>query len=472
MVPRLAVILPTMFLVAIGLVMVYSSSSIVSFVEEGDSSGEALKQVLFAVIGTIAAVAAYRFATQNNLRGKIGWGYYYVCIALLILTPLVGSEALGATRWIRIGPVGIQASEFLKIALVVAMALYVCIALLILTPLVGSEALGATRWIRIGPVGIQASEFLKIALVVAMALIAEEYATGRIDVLDAIKRVGLLIVVPLLFLYLTQSDLGTTMICFVGLFTVLVCAGLPRSIIVAMALFAVLFVVISVVATGYRSDRMIFLDPWSDPDDKGYQLIHSFQAIAMALFAVLFVVISVVATGYRSDRMIFLDPWSDPDDKGYQLIHSFQAIASGGFFGTGVGNSYEKLQYLPEAETDFIFAIICEELGFVGGAGVIVAFVILAYGGMRIASKATSPFGSFVAAGLVAIRGRGLGRDAYIPGVSQHRVRCGLRSYHGQAPAFHLLGGIVDDIVAPARWGGAGDFVRLPQRRGVSSTAG
>lgn len=309
MVPRLAVILPTMFLVAIGLVMVYSSSSIVSFVEEGDSSGEALKQVLFAVIGTIAAVAAYRFATQNNLRGKIGWGYYFVCIALLILTPLVGSEALGATRWIRIGPVGIQASEFLK-----------------------------------------------IALVVAMALIAEEYATGRIDVLDAIKRVGLLIVVPLLFLYLTQSDLGTTMICFVGLFTVLVCAGLPRSIIVAMALFAVLFVVISVVATGYRSDRMIFLDPWSDPDDKGYQ-----------------------------------------------LIHSFQAIASGGFFGTGVGNSYEKLQYLPEAETDFIFAIICEELGFVGGAGVIVAFVILAYGGMRIASKATSPFGSFVAAGLVAM---------------------------------------------------------------------
>ncbi len=296
MVPRLAVILPTMFLVAIGLVMVYSSSSIASFVEEGDSSGEALKQVLFAVIGTIAAVAAYRFATQSNLRGKIGWGYYFVCIALLILTPLVGSEALGATRWIRIGPVGIQASEFLK-----------------------------------------------IALVVAMALIAEEYATGRIDVLDAIKRVGLLIVVPLLFLYLTQSDLGTTMICFVGLFTVLVCAGLPRSIIVAMVVFAVLFVVISVVATGYRSDRMIFLDPWSDPDDKGYQ-----------------------------------------------LIHSFQAIASGGFFGTGVGNSYEKLQYLPEAETDFIFAIICEELGFVGGAGVIVAFVILAYGGMRRAPSARS----------------------------------------------------------------------------------
>ena len=92
----------------------------------------------------------------------------------------------------------------------------------------------------------------------------------------------------------------------------------------------------------------------------------------LALGAVM-VLISILVSSYRSDRLFnFLDPWADEQGTGYQLIHSFKALAAGGIFGVGIGNSYEKLQYLPEAETDFIFAIIGEELGLVGALLVIV----------------------------------------------------------------------------------------------------
>ena len=114
--------------------------------------------------------------------------------------------------------------------------------------------------------------------------------------------------------------------------------------------------------------------------------------------------IAVLSKSYRADRLgSFADPWADAQGTGYQLVHSFKALASGGLLGAGIGNSYEKLQYLPEAETDFIFAIIGEELGLVGALLVIIAFLVFMRGGFLIASQASTPFGSLLAAGLTVM---------------------------------------------------------------------
>jgi cell division protein FtsW len=120
----------------------------------------------------------------------------------------------------------------------------------------------------------------------------------------------------------------------------------------------------------------------------------------------LFAILAVLLSGYRGDRFLFLNPWNDGENgygKGYQLVHSYYAISEGGLFGVGLGNSREKYLYLPESETDFIFAIICEELGFVGAFIVIVAFLALLWAGMRIARGANDDFGAMIAGSITVM---------------------------------------------------------------------
>ena len=309
MVPRLLVILSTALLVVVGLVMVYSSSSITSLVEQGNPTGETVKQVIFAFIGVLAAVLIAKLAKEGHWRGPIGRWFYLICIAGLVLTAALGTVGLGARRWLVIGPVSLQISEFAKIALVIMAAKYV-----------------------------------------------EEYWEGNISGWDLLKPCAL-IILPLIFILIAQSDLGTTIICLVGLVAVLFCSGTPVKYMVAIIVALVAFALVMI---------------WFQP--------------------------------YRAQRFFsFTDPWADAQGTGYQLVHSYLALGSGGFFGSGIGNSYEKLQYLPEAETDFIFAIIGDELGFFGGAVVIVAFLAFLWGGFRIAQQARSPFMSYVAAGLTTM---------------------------------------------------------------------
>ncbi len=310
MAPRVMVALSTLALVVLGLVMVYSSSSITAFVEQGDSTGEAIKQCLFVIIGVVFAVGAILFGKHDFLRGTGALIFWGVCMALLVLTALLGTVGLGAKRWLIVGPVSIQISEFAK-----------------------------------------------IAFVLLAARIAEDYRNGAIDMYEALKQAAIFIIIPLGFLFVTQSDLGTTLICCVGLFMVLVLSGLPSRIIVGILAVGAVLVLVAILLSSYRSDRLFN----------------------------------------------FLDPWSDEQGTGYQLIHSFKALAAGGFFGVGIGNSYEKLQYLPEAETDFIFAIIGEELGLFGALLVICAFLVFLRGGFLIASQSKSMFSGFVAAGLTTM---------------------------------------------------------------------
>jgi cell division protein FtsW len=98
--------------------------------------------------------------------------------------------------------------------------------------------------------------------------------------------------------------------------------------------------------------------------------------------------------------MAFFDPWSDPQKGGYQIIQSLIALGSGGFFGVGLGNSKQKLLYLPAAHTDFIFPIIGEELGFIGTLSIVVLFFVFAWRGMKISFHAPDLFGSMLAGGI------------------------------------------------------------------------
>lgn len=310
MVPRLMVGLAALALVVLGLVMVYSSSSITAFIEEGDSTGEAIKQCIFVVIGIVCAIAIVLFIKTDTLYGLGGYLFWGGCIVLLLLTPVLGTSALGAKRWIVLGPVSIQVSEFIK-----------------------------------------------IAFILMAARIAQDYRQGEIDLHQTVARSIVYIILPLAFLFLTQSDLGTTLICCVGLLVVMMLSGLSSRVLLVIIGAGILFGILAIAFQGYRSGR-----------------IES-----------------------------FLDPWGTAQEGGYQLVHSFKALAAGGLFGVGIGNSYEKLQYLPEAETDFIFAIIGEEMGLIGAVLVIVAFLAILRGGFMIASQSRSSYGRCVAAGLTTM---------------------------------------------------------------------
>ena len=308
--PRLMVILSTFALLAVGLVMVYSSSSITSYVEQGDALVETVKQCAFALIGTVIAVVVAFTVKQDSMQGRGGYVFWIICVALIGVTAVSGTVGLGAKRWLIIGPISIQISEFAK-----------------------------------------------IAFVMMGARIAADYREGRLDLNSAAKQTIVLVAAPLIFMFFAQSDLGTTLICCIGLFSVLILSGLSGRNVVVLIVLSVVVIAVSVLSRSYRADRL----------------------------------------------GNFMDPWSDAQGTGYQLVHSFKALASGGLFGAGIGNSYEKLQYLPEAETDFIFAIIGEELGLIGALLVIVAFLVFMRGGFLIASQASTPFGSLLAAGLTVM---------------------------------------------------------------------
>ncbi len=309
MVPRLIILLAVFALLLLGFVMVYSASSIVAINEGTSSATYLIKQLGFAAIGAVGCFILWKVIPYGVWRGPWLWIVWAAAVGLLVLTAAIGTEGLGAQRWVNIGPVSLQPSEFAKIA------------------------------------------FLLVAARLLVAYTEGEYAFRKAMVLGFV-----LIAIPLFFLYRTQSDLGTTLICFVGILTVL-------------WLGEVNWKIIGLIVIG---------------------------GILLAIVATFFV-------AYRQDRLIFLNPWSDYYGAGYQLIHSFYAFSEGGITGVGLGNSREKFLYLPEAETDFIFAIIGEELGLIGALFVIALFLLFLYAGMRIARSAPDPFGLLIAGGCTAM---------------------------------------------------------------------
>jgi cell division protein FtsW len=239
------------------------------------------------------------------------------------------------------------------------------IALLIavLIPGIGRVVNGSRRWISLFVVNLQPSEFMKLAVV----LYAGSYAVRKAD-----------------FLHAEQPLRQTLMRGFLPLFAGMVVIGALLLLEPDFGAFVV------IVAIGFG---MLFLGGLD------WRLFAGLTALLpLALGAI------VVAAPYRLQRLTaFLDPWSDPLGKGYQLSHALIAFGRGEFFGVGLGSSVEKLLYLPEAHTDFLLAVIGEELGFAGVLVVILLFVWLLYRAYAIgrqAARLEKPFSALVAQGI------------------------------------------------------------------------
>lgn len=202
-----------------------------------------------------------------------------------------------------------------------------------------------------------------------------------------IGQIIVLLIAPIAFLYETQSDLGTTIIIFIGILSVMWLGEVSMRSILLLLGVAFVLALVATFGTGYRTDRLVVYNPWGDGEN-----------------------------GYGD---------------GYQTIHSFYAFAEGGIFGVGLGNSREKFDYLPEAETDFVFSIIGEELGMIGALLVIALFLALLFAGLRIARAQTR----------VRLHGGGkLHHHDRVPGVFEHRLRHRACSHHGQTPAVRVVG--------------------------------
>lgn len=295
-------------LLIIGLVMVYSVTSASLSSEGKNPYSDVLSQTIYAMIGIIGGVLVWRFFPYRIWAGQITWIVWGISIVLLLATYFVGTDINGAKRWLYIGSFGMQPSEFIK-----------------------------------------------VALLLMTIRIVYDLKVNAIEPKAAFAQVIVLIVVPLGFLYFTQSDLGTALICAVGILAVMWIGGIPTRVLATVIALGIAFVVFSIVGSSYRSNRFIYLDPWNDGD------------------------------GGRGS--------------GYNIIRAYYALAEGGLFGVGIGNSHEKYQYLFASESDFIFAIIGEELGLVGAILVIGLFLLVLYCGLRITAGAPDELGNMIAGG-------------------------------------------------------------------------
>jgi cell division protein FtsW len=229
------------------------------------------------------------------------------------------------------------------------------IVLLLAVLAIGPTINGAQRWLQVGPAVFQPSELAKLALLVfAAAYLARRPSPRTLG--ELIKPLGIVTGVVCALL-LAEPDLGTAITIVVMLGGVLVVSGVPARLM---------------ATAGGICGGLVLAAAWFEP--------------------------------YRRERLLsFLNPWDDAQGTGYQIIQAMIGMGSGGWFGVGLGQSVLKANYLPEAHTDMIFAIIGEELGLVGTTAVIAAYTAFAYAGFRVALSCRDPFGKRLAAGITTL---------------------------------------------------------------------
>ena len=228
--------------------------------------------------------------------------------------------------------------------------------LLVFIPGVGEEYGGARRWISLGSFTVQPAEFTKLTLIIFTAAFLSKKSIDMEDFWRS-SFIPLVMMAGSFLLILAQPDLGTAVALALTIGIVVFAAGMP---------FKQLF----------------------------YLIFFSFPV--MLYFS--------MSEKYRMQRIFsFLDPWADPLDTGYQIIQSLYALGPGGLFGVGLGRSRQKLYYLPEPQNDFIFAIIGEELGFLGAVTIMLLFFILIWRGFKTSLMAPDTFSSLLATGVTAM---------------------------------------------------------------------
>lgn len=228
--------------------------------------------------------------------------------------------------------------------------------LMVFIPGIGIEVGEARRWIGVGGFQIQPAEFTKLAIIVFSAAFLSKKSI-RMDNFWNSSFIPLAVMGLSFLLIVEQPDLGTGLVIAAVVVVIIFAAGIP-----------------------YK---------------------QLFYLAIPGLPAVLYLALS---EGYRMKRILsFLDPWADPLDTGYHIIQSLYALGPGGLFGVGLGRSRQKLYYLPEPQNDFIFAIIGEELGFLGAVTIMLLFFILFWRGFKTSLMAPDTFGSLLAAGLTGM---------------------------------------------------------------------
>ena len=226
----------------------------------------------------------------------------------------------------------------------------------VMLPGVGVEVNGATRWLGAGPIQFQPSELLKLALVLyAAQLLAARPKSVR--TIGGLFKPLLIVVIIACALLLKQPDMGTAMVICFAIGALLIAAGTPTRNLATIALSLVGIALLVAIAEPYRRARLTS----------------------------------------------FIDPFSDAGDSGFQAVQALTALGSGGLFGVGLGESVQKIFYLPEAHTDMILAIIGEELGLVGILAVISLYGMIAYAGLRTAKLARDLHSRLLAAGITSL---------------------------------------------------------------------
>jgi cell division protein FtsW len=299
------------------------------------------------VLVTLALVAfglvmVYSASSARALLGSDDPAYYLKRQALFAVLGLVALVLLARTDYHRLR----KAAGPLVVA---------SFALLLAVLVIGTAVNGARRWIPIGTFTFQPSEFAKLALALwTAALLARRPPPQTLG--DFIRPVGVVVGAACL-LILIEPDLGSALAIGLMVLAMLLVSGTPLR---------------TLAAAGSIAGVLVLAAIWLEP--------------------------------YRRARIFsFLDPWHDPDGAGFQSVQAMIALGSGGIFGVGLGESVQKIYYLPESSTDMIFAIVGEELGLLGAIAVIAAFALFGYAGFNIALRCSDPFGKRLAAGLTAL---------------------------------------------------------------------
>jgi cell division protein FtsW len=241
----------------------------------------------------------------------------------------------------------------LKKPLVVLTALAGSVLALIAVLLIGPEINGTRRWFAIGGIGVQPSELAKVAVILFTATVLE-HRMNRIDEVSYSLLPIAVVTGGISALIVLEPDFGTAM--------------------------TVLMIVGTMVFTAGLSYRYLF-------------------GLAVTLGPLLYVVLT--SAPYRRQRLLaFLDPWDDPLGSGFQIIQSLIAVGTGGIFGQGLMAGVQKLFFLPEPHTDFIYAVIAEETGLLGATFILLCFLVVLWRGFRVAVLAPDRFGSLLALGL------------------------------------------------------------------------
>jgi cell division protein FtsW len=228
--------------------------------------------------------------------------------------------------------------------------------LLVLAPGFGVRVNGAKRWFAAGPLQFQPSEVMKLALILYVARHLAEHPKRMRSFKRAVAPI-VAVMGPACLLIVVEPDLGTTLVVVFSITSLLIAAGMPMRYLGALALIGVGVVVLLVLAQPYQQARLLS----------------------------------------------FLHPWSAGQGAGYQAVQGQIALGSGGLLGVGLGQSVQKIYYLPEAQTDFILAVIGEELGVLGIFGVIFLYGMIAYAGLRTARRAADRYAKLLATGLTSL---------------------------------------------------------------------